>query len=184
MAENITIARPYAKAVFHIAKNANMLNEWDKFLSYLSIMINDEVVVSFIKNKTISYDIKSNLIIEFIDFENTFSKDIQNLCVNFINSLSYYGRLLCVKDIYALYKNYVNIELGRIEVVIKVASTISNIQKDEIIICLANRFNKKISAFFEVDENLLGGFLIKTGDFVLDSSLIGNLNSLRTKIMI
>ena len=97
---------------------------------------------------------------------------------------AYYGRLLCIKDIYALYKNYVNIELGRIEVVIKVASAISNIQKDEIINCLANKFDKKISAFFEVDESLLGGFLVKTGDFVLDSSLIGNLNSLRTKIMI
>jgi len=184
MSENITIARPYAKAIFYIAKSNNMLNEWDKLLSYMSIMIDDEVVVNFVKNKTISHELKSNLIIDFIDFQNTFSKDIQKFCINFINSLSYYGRLLCIKDIYALYKNYVNIELGRIEAVIKVAYSINNIQKEEIINCLSKRFDKKISALFEVDEGLLGGFWVKTGDFVLDASVIGNLNSLRTKIMI
>lgn len=184
MSENITIARPYAKAIFDIAKSGNMLTEWDKLLSYLSIMISDEIVIYFIKNKTISHELKSNLIIEVIDFQNTFSKDIQSFCINFISSLSYYGRLLCIKDIYALYKNYVNIELGRVEALVKVACSINNVQKEDIINCLSNKFNKKISALFEVDENLLGGFWVKTGDFVLDASIVGNLNSLRTKIMI
>lgn len=184
MAENITIARPYAKAIFAIAKENNMLNEWDKLLSYLSIMIDGEVVFNFIKNKTISHEVKSNLIIEFIDFQNTFNKDIQIFCTNFISSLSYYSRLLCIKDIYVLYKNYVNIELGRIEAVVKTAHTIDNLQKEEIIKCLSIKFNKKISALFEIDESLFGGFLVKTGDFVLDASIAGNLNSLRAKIIV
>ncbi|HIH2762158.1 MAG TPA: F0F1 ATP synthase subunit delta [Candidatus Azoamicus sp.] len=184
MSENITIARPYAKAIFSIAKSGDMLNEWDKVLSYLSIMMTDEVVVYFIKNKTISHELKSKLIIEFIDFQDTFNKDIQIFCINFINSLSYYGRLLYIKDIYSLYKNYVNIELGRVEAIVKVASSINNVQKEEIINCLSSKFNKKISALFEVDESLFGGFWVKTGDFVLDASIVGNLNSLRTKIMI
>lgn len=184
MSENITIARPYAKAIFDIAKKSNMLNEWDNILSYLSITINNETVIDFIKNKTISCEVKSKIIIESIDFQNAFSSDIQVFCTNFINSLSYYGRLACIKDIYSLYKNYVNIELGRVEAIVKVAYSINNLQKEEITNCLSNKFNKKVSALFEVDENLLGGFCVKTGDYVLDASIVGNLNSLRTKIMI
>jgi len=183
MSENITIARPYAKAIFDIAKNSNMLNDWDKLLSYLSIMMNDSGIVYFIKNRTIGYADKSCVIVDFLDFRETFNKDIQVLCSNFISVLSYYGRLLCVKDIYTLYKQYMNLELGRVETVVKVAYAINSTQKEQIIDCLSKRFDKKVSALFEVDEELLGGFLVKNGDFVFDASIVGNLVSLRTKIM-
>jgi len=183
MSESITVARPYAKAVFDLAKNSDMLNEWDKLLSYLSIMMNDEDVIGFIKNRTISYNDKSRIIIDFLESRNFFSNNIQSLCVNFVNVLAYYGRLLCVNDIYFLYKQYMNLELGRIEAVVKIACTISSSQKEQIIDCLSKRFNKKVSALFEIDKDLLGGFFIKTGDFVLDASIAGNLVSLRTKIM-
>ena len=183
MAENITIARPYAKAVFDLAKNGNVLDDWDKFLSYLSIVVDQEVVILFVKNKTISYSDKAKTIIEFLDSLNLISSNIQALCINFVNQLSYYGRLLCVKDLYALYKQYMNLELGRVEAVVKVAYIINNSQKDSIVECLAKRFNKKVSALFETDESLLGGFLIRVGDFVLDGSISGNLFSLRNRIM-
>lgn len=183
MSENITIARPYAKAIFDIAKNSNTLNDWDKLLSYLSIMMNDSDVVFFIKNRTIGYSDKSSVIVDVLDFRTTFNKDIQLLCVNFVNVLSYYGRLLCMKDIYTLYKQYMNLELGRVEAVVKVASAITSVQKEQIIECLSKRFDKKVSALFEVDEGLLGGFWVKNGDFVFDASIAGNLVSLRTKIM-
>lgn len=183
MSGSITVARPYAKAVFDLAKNSNMLDDWDKLLSYLSIMISDENVVGFIKNRTISHAEKSRVIIDFLESRNFFSNNIQSFCVNFVNVLAYYGRLLCVKDIYCLYKQYMNLELGRIEAVVKVAFVISSSQKEHIIECLSKKFNKKVSALFEVDKDLLGGFLIRTGDFVLDASVAGNLVSLRTKIM-
>jgi len=183
MSESITVARPYAKAVFDLAKNSNMLDDWDKLLSYLSIMMSDENVVSFIKNRTISYGDKSRVIIDFLESRDFFNDNMQSLGVNFVNVLAYYGRLLCVNDIYILYKQFMNLELGRVEAIVKIASVISSSQKENIIECLSKRFNKKVSALFEVDKDLLGGFVVKTGDFVLDASVAGNLVSLRTKIM-
>ena len=183
MSDSITVARPYAKAVFDLAKNGNTLNEWEKLLSYLSIMTSDSNVVHFIKNRTISHNEKSNVIVDFLKSCNFFSDNTQDLSINFVNVLAYYNRLVCVKVIYCLYKQYMNLHLGRIEVVVRVACTISSSQKEQIIDCLSRRFNKKVSALFEIDKGLLGGFLIKTGDFVLDASIAGNLVSLRTKIM-
>ena len=40
MSEYITIARPYAKAIFDIAKKTNSLSQWEHFLSCLSSIVN------------------------------------------------------------------------------------------------------------------------------------------------
>jgi F-type H+-transporting ATPase subunit delta len=77
-----------------------------------------------------------------------------------------------------------NQELGYIDAVIKVSCVISSYQKDDIVKSLAKRFEKKVNALFEVEESLLGGFSIKIGDSVLDASIIGNLQSLSSKIML
>ncbi len=185
MSESITIARPYARVVFDIAKKGRMLNEWDMFLSNLSTVICYGNIIHFLKNRTVSDSEKSRIIIEFLDSQKIFNKDIYTLCVNFINVLSYYGRLLYIKDIYKLYKKYMNLELGCIQAVVKVAyKDISNYQKEYIIKCLSKRFGKKVSVLFRVDYDLLGGFLVTIDDFVLDASIAGNLVSLRTKVMV
>lgn len=185
MSEYITIARPYAKAVFDLAKNSNSLEEWDSFLSYLSSIVNDSSIISIIKNRTINYNDKSRMIISFFDnFDTTLDKKIIKHFNDFIYVLAYYGRLLCIRDIYNVYKQYMNQELGCIDAVIKVSCVISSYQKDDIVNSLAKRLEKKVNALFEVEENLLGGFLIKIGDSVLDASIIGNLQSLSSKIML
>lgn len=161
MSNNITIGRPYAKAIFSIAKRNNMLQEWDKLLSYLSIMINDENVVHFISNKTITHNEKTRTIIDFLQSYKILNNDIKSLFINFINVLSHYERLLYAKDIYFLYKKYMNLDLNRIVAVIKVACTITSYQKEQIINCLSKKFNKKVSALFEIDKKIVRWFFSK-----------------------
>ena len=184
MSEYVTVARPYAKAVFYIAKNSNSLDEWNDLLYFLSNVVSDNSIISIIKNRTINYNDKSRMIYDLFDFDTTFDKKLQVFFCSFVNILSYYGRLLCVKDVCFLYKQYMNLELDRVDAVIKVPCGLSAYQKDEIINCLSKRSNKSISALFEVDESLFGGFLVKIGDFVLDASISGNLASLSAKIML
>ncbi len=184
MSRNITIARPYAKAIFDLAKRDKSLNEWCDLLRCLSHIINKDNISKFLKNKTISHYKKSHAIINFLDFNFFLNKSVKQLYINFINTLAYYNRLLYLKDIFILYKRYLNLELGYIDVFIKTACVINNVQKNNIINRLSKRFNKKILATFETDMSLLGGFLIKVDDFVLDASIAGNLISLRINIMI
>lgn len=184
MSEYITIARPYAKAIFSIAKRDNSFNEWNDFLKILFDTINDPSFENFLKNRTISFDDKSKIINEIIELNTSFDKGLLSIFSKFLYVLAYYGRLLCIKDIYILYKKYMNIELSCIEAIVKVPYSISNSQKDNIMESLSKRFNKKVSISFEIDEMLLGGFLVKVGDFVLDASISGNLTSLSTKIIL
>lgn len=182
--EYITVARPYAKAIFYLAKNSNSLDDWNSFLDLLSSTFDDVNVANLIKNRTINYNDKASLIIGFFDFTSITDNETKSFFINIINVLAYYNRLLCIKDIYFLYKQYMNIELNRIEALIKVPVNLSSSQKDDILNYLSKRFDKKVSAVFDVDELLLGGFLVKVGDFVLDASIAGNLASLGTKIIL
>lgn len=183
MAENITVSRPYAKAIFHVASNNNLLDDWDKILSSLSEILSNESIKLFLLDKSIKQFDKSNLVIDLLKmldvYKSSFSKEIDN----FIKVLSLHGRLLYIKDIHFLYKSYMNDKLGRAEAIIMVAYPINNSQKDNIVKYLSKRFNKHILASFFVDDKLLGGFLAKVDDFVFDASVYGNLISLRTKIM-
>jgi len=184
MSENITIARPYAKAIFDIANKGDMLLEWDKLLSSLSIITENIVIENFLKNKTISYNDKSKIIIDSLKSYRALNKNLLDICINFVKILSYYGRLLCMAEIYSLYKQYMNLKLGRLDAVINIAHAVNNIQKEYIISCLSKRFNKEISALFIIDEKILGGVLIKIGDYTLDGSVNGNLISLKERIVI
>lgn len=183
MSEYITIARPYAKAIFYMAKEDETLEDWQNFLKFVADIMDDSSIISYMKNRTISHSDKSGMIINILDSNLTLEKTGKKF-INFINVLSYYGRFLCVKDIHVLYKHYMNIELGCVDAIVKVPCLIDSYQKDNIINSLAKRFDKKVSALFEVEENLLGGFWVKTGDFVLDASIVGNLKSLSIKIML
>lgn len=183
MSENMTISRPYAKAIFHIASKRNLLNEWDKILSSLAAIINNDLLSNFLGNRTIAQNIKSELVVDLLKSTNCYNNNLDKEVNNFIKILSLHGRLLYVKDIYFLYKIYMNNKLGRAEAVIRVAYPLSNTQKEHIVEYLSTRFNKQILASFIVDNGLLGGFLAKIGDFVLDASVYGNLVSLRAKII-
>ncbi|HFL8819329.1 MAG TPA: F0F1 ATP synthase subunit delta [Candidatus Azoamicus sp. OHIO2] len=184
MSVSTTIARPYARAIFDIAKNNNSFDEWDNLLSYLSCILENKNINDFIKNKTICHDDKALLINNLLNLKQSFNVTTQVLCNSFVKALAYYNRLLYLNEIKNLYVKHVNTYLGKLEALIEIASNISNETKNEIIICLANKFEKKISALFNINEVLLGGFVVKIDDFVLDASIAGNLISLRNKIMV
>lgn len=183
MSENITISRPYAKAIFHVASNKNLLDEWDNVLSSLSKFIDDKSFNKFLCNRFIQEDVKVDVIIQLLKSFGLYTDILNKEIDNFVKVLSIHGRLSCIKDIYFLYKSYMNAKLGCLEAVISVAYSLNSNQKEQIVTYLSKRFNKQILASFIVDDRLLGGFLVRIGDFVLDASVYGNLVSLRIKIM-
>src|SRR5690554_3294158 len=64
MAENITIARPYAQAVFDLAREKNTFDEWSRVLELLSVVVADPQMAKVIGNPGVSSETLANLIIE------------------------------------------------------------------------------------------------------------------------
>ena len=172
MAEISTIARPYAQAVFDLAKEQKQLQAWSETLSLLSQVVDDEAVKSVINDsKTLDTD-KEKLLLDIC------KKNINKEGENFIKLLIENKRLLILPFISAAFENLKANEEGSVTANIVVATKITKKETDEIIKNLEKKLNKKIEATVEIDQSILGGSVITVGDTVIDASVKGQLESL------
>jgi len=80
MAEISTIARPYAQAVFDLAKEQSQLQVWSDTLSLLSHVVEDEAVKSVINDSKLLDTDKEKLILDIC------KKNINNIYLKEIHS--------------------------------------------------------------------------------------------------
>jgi F-type H+-transporting ATPase subunit delta len=64
MAELSTLAKPYAKAAFDYAKEHNAINEWERFLSVASSIVDNEEFTSILNNPAISAPQKTTILMD------------------------------------------------------------------------------------------------------------------------
>ncbi len=172
MAEISTIARPYAQAVFDLAKEQSQLQAWSDTLSLLSHVVEDEAVKSVINDSKLLDTDKEKLILDIC------KKNINKEGENFVKLLIENKRLLILPFISKAFENLKANEEGSVTANIVVATKITKKETDEIIKNLEKKLNKKIEATVEIDQSILGGSVITVGDTVIDASVKGQLESL------
>ena len=63
MAENVTLARPYAEAAFQLAKNGNALAAWSQSLANLAAIARNSDVEAYISNPHLAAEQRTSLFI-------------------------------------------------------------------------------------------------------------------------
>jgi F-type H+-transporting ATPase subunit delta len=176
MAELVTIARPYAEAVFAIAKERNALTRWSDTLTLLVTVYDDPQLQAAIANpKVTKADIERLLLAvcgERIDAD----------ARNFIQLLVENGRLPAVAEIRRMFELLKSEDEGMVEVQISSAFPLEGQELEKIVSLLSKRYQKKISPTVDVDSNLIGGILIQVGDKVWDASVRGRLHDMATAL--
>ena len=81
MAEISTIARPYAHAIFDLAKDQKKLNDWSEMLKLLSGVVENDSIKSVIQDSKILESDKEKLLF------NICQKKISSECENLIKLL-------------------------------------------------------------------------------------------------
>ncbi len=98
MAEKATIARPYARAVFELARDSEALTDWSKMLVNVSLVSTDERVENLFGDPRVSTQQLADLVIGIC------GDGLNELGQNFIRVLSQYRRLDVLPEITALYE--------------------------------------------------------------------------------
>jgi F-type H+-transporting ATPase subunit delta len=178
MAEQITVARPYAEAVFALAQEQNALPVWAEMLRMASAVAGDPRVRSAVENPRLPVAAKESLFLTICG--DKLNADGRNL----VRVLLEADRFALLPEIRQLFDALKDAAGGLARARIISAFPIADTELDGLKSALERRFGKKIEAAVSLDRQLIGGAKIIVGDTVIDGSVQGELqamaNHLRT----
>ena len=170
MAETTTLARPYARAAFEVALQDKNLETWSKTLALASAITGQPSVNAVLRDPSLS---SAQIADSFIG---VCEGEIQGKGENFIRLLAENKRLL--SDIAEIYEGLKADQERSIDVELTTAFEISSEASEKLGAALRARLERDINLATKVDQALIGGAIIRTGDMVIDSSVRGKLTKL------
>ncbi len=177
MAEALTIARPYAKAIFELAKAQGQYKKWTDLLDLLSVIVRDPQVEALIKAPMVPSIDKASFIATMDN--KIFDEQGREL----VQILVAAGRLLVVPEISALYEKYCAEEKQTLVVDVCSAIPLEPKQKEELQLTIAKYFHKTVLVSWREDPSLIGGMIVKAEDKVFDGSVRGQLQALHKELV-
>jgi len=172
MADNASIARPYAKAVFDLASEAGNQDDWSVALKSLAAIAEDESFSTFVNSPQVKAGEVEDLITDLVKKQLPAGGD------NFIKLLTQNSRLDILPELQQQYAMLVLQSRKSVEAEVVSARPLSAEQKDKLIDALKQRLGVAVSITESVDETLIGGAIIKAGDLVIDGSAKGRVEKL------
>lgn len=169
MAQLTTLARPYAKAVFDAAKDQNAVDQWDQALAFAGLVAADQEVANILANPGLSEQRKAEL------FADCFEEPLPEALRNFLLILAENKRLALLPEVATLFSLY-RADLERtVKLAVNTAFELSADEQQKLIKALSEKLERKVELETAVDQSLIGGVVVRTGDLVIDASVRGKL---------
>lgn len=177
MAIDAKIARPYARAAFDFAKAKQDIVAWEAFLNVAQCMVQDARVFSMLSDPRVSVQQQ----IAF--FEAVCAQHLDAARKNFLALLIEYGRVLALPTIYTLFYKHRQAESASLNVEVTSAWPLESGEVEQLSRALAERFSCEIQMKTQEDRSLLGGMVVRAGDFVMDASIRDRLRRMRAALI-
>jgi F-type H+-transporting ATPase subunit delta len=171
MAELATIARPYAEALFRVAKNGN-LAAWTDVVSEMAAVAALPDVKSFASNPKLT---DSQVVDTFLSL---LKSNVSPEAKNFVAMLVENGRLTLLPEIGTQFHALRNASEGAADAEITSAFELTDAQVQDLIATLEKKFGRKLNPTVKVDTSLIGGVRVAVGDEVLDTSVRAKLQKM------
>ena len=175
MSNAITLARPYARAAFELAKGEQAAAVWSQKLSFAAAIVGQSVVQGLITSPKLGASDRVSLFLpEGEAADSVFSRFLMLLEVN--------QRLALLGEIAGLYEELRADYERTLRVHVRSAMPIDPAQQQQLIGALAKRFDRQVTLDVSLDAELIGGAIVEAGDVVIDGSLRGKLKRLRAEL--
>lgn len=176
MAENVTLARPYAEAAFQLAKGGNALPAWSAALTRLAAVTTNPEMEACIGNPLLTPEQVSRLCLDVAG--DALSAQQQD----FVRVLVDNDRLTVLPEIAELFEGLKADHEGVKHAEITSAFALDESALKNLIADLERRFGGKVDATVSLDPELIGGVRIAVGDEVIDASVRGKLAAMATAL--
>jgi F-type H+-transporting ATPase subunit delta len=180
MSDNVTIARPYAKALFNHALANQQLIEWSAILHDLAQAVLDPDASRFICNPSSAAELQTELLL-FVLQQTQHNHPTEQI-KNVIRMLTENKRLLLLPDISAQFEVLRAEQEKTVTVTVSSFTELTDEQEQHLIQSLSQRLQRHVVLDKTIDQSLLGGAVIRAGDLVIDGSVRGKLIKLGTEL--
>jgi len=186
MADNNTIARPYARAVFEVARENGALDELSRSLGIAKDILADGQVTKFLANPVLDDEERlrflNDLFADLAGEESVFAGTSEH-GTNFLKLLLEYGRVDVLPEISDRFDALKADAENTVDVTVTSATELSSAQVTEIESALKSRLGRDVILSTVIDENLIGGAVIRAGDVVIDGSVRARLEGLSNALV-
>lgn len=172
MQENLTLARPYAQAAFEQAVTEGATSSWSDALAFLSAVVSDAQMRAVISDPRVSRQRLVDMLLELGG--NRFGRTFQN----FVKVLTFARRLPAASEIAELFEQHRARAENVAHAEIVTPYPLDASEETRIARAVEKRLGKAVRISQRIDQNLIGGAVVRIGDTVYDLSLRGGLNQL------
>ncbi|RZS84875.1 F0F1 ATP synthase subunit delta [Pigmentiphaga kullae] len=178
MAELSTIARPYAEALFGVARaDSAGLAAWAELVAEMAQAAAHPEVRSAIADPKLDDAQRVEL------FTATLKTQLTPAARNFVTLLVENDRLLLLPEIASQFLWLKNRHEGTADAEIASAFALTDAQVADLVAGLEKKFGVKIKPTVRVDASLIGGVRVAVGDQVLDTSVRAQLDRMRDALV-
>jgi len=174
MAELATIARPYAEALFQVAKaDAPAAAVW---LDELAAIASNDQLRQFADSPKVSAQQVFDL------FTSVAKQALPETARNFLRTVIDNGRLAALPEIARQFQVLKNAQSGTADAVVYSAFDIDSTALAELATVLEKRFARKLNLSVLLQPELIGGIRVVVGDEVLDTSVKARLEQMKVAL--
>lgn len=177
MSDMTNVARPYAKALFKLAKSGQTINIYYDYLRLLSAFARNDQFKNLIYNPRIDAKTLMSVILDFID------ANVDQIFKKFLQLLQLNGRLQLLGDIFILFDQLVKTDNNNVDAIIETPFELSDQDKTDFEKLLSARFKCDVTAKIKINSELIGGVKILVNDVIIDGSVKNRLRKMASQVI-
>jgi F-type H+-transporting ATPase subunit delta len=163
----VQIARPYAQALFDLAKSENALDAVESGLRSVAQLANEnQDFARFLRSPVINAEAKASALDAVLAQARP-----HPTVANFLRVIARNGRLFALPAIVKAFSDLAARERGEATADVTSAAPLSATQLQSLADTLKAKIGKTVTLTQHVDPSLIGGLVVKVGSQMIDSSL-------------
>jgi F-type H+-transporting ATPase subunit delta len=172
----ISSGKRYARAAFELALEKNELEVWQEGLKKMADLTTDQELMALLQDPRIPFDAKNSLLRKRLG-------EIHPLTFNLALLLVSKGMLSRSGDIFQQYHHLLDAYRGIERAKVTTALPLITEEKEVVARRLGEIVDRKVMMDGQVDSSIIGGFIARIGDMLIDGSIRQRLETLKKNLI-
>ena len=173
-----TLALTYARSLLELANEGGRTEEVANDVDALGqVLGQNRTFVEFLKDPGISHEERNGAL------QKIFGGKLNVLLDRLIQIMSERGRLGMLPQVLGAFETLLDEQLGKVEVDVTVAQRLGDKELEDVRRRVSKALSKDAVIHQYVDEEIIGGMILRVGDQVVDASVRRQLEAIRQRML-